>query len=178
MGYIYLQPPRNYLNFLKENKDDLISYVGNHKSRVSFLTDEFILEKLQQLKQSTKIYNHALYDGELDHEYQNDLDQDGYLIGIELSLHQERFLTLIQQDAFRCYSLIWNESPMNLYTFEEENLVFNSRNILYPLHWNCDSYLIVYTDPQDQVGYIRGLLTSNTELYPPSYLLQPLFYLK
>lgn len=177
MGYIYLQPSRRYLNFLKENKDDLISYVGNHKCKISFLTDEFILEKLQQLKRSTKIYSHALYDGELNQEYQNDLDQDGYLIGIELSLHPERFSTLLQH-AFRCYSLIWNERPMHLYTFEEDDLVFYSRNILYPLHWDRDSYIIVYRDPKNQIGYIRGLLTANEERYPSSYLLQPLFYVK
>lgn len=178
MGFIYLQPPRNYLDFLKENEDDLISYVGNHRCKVSFLTDEFILEKLQQLKRSTKIYSHAFYDGELLHEYENDLDQEEYLIGIELSLHQERFLTLLQQDAFRCYSLTWNETRMHLYTFEEDDAVFYSRNILYPLHWDHDTYIIVYTDPKDRVGYIRGLLTSNEDRYPSSYLLHPLFYVK
>ncbi|TCP69252.1 hypothetical protein [Baia soyae] len=178
MGYIYLQKPHNCLKFLRAREDDLISYEGNGEYQIPFLQDEFVLDKLLTLQQSSKIYSHAYRDGEFLHEYQNDLDSEGYVTGIEISLRKECFLTLLQGNSFRCYSFTWNENPMRLFTFEEESIVFNSRNILYPLHWDYDSFLIVDIDPVSKIGHIRGLLTSNEERYPSLYLLQPLFFLK
>ncbi|MDQ0415997.1 hypothetical protein J2Z48_000155 [Croceifilum oryzae] len=178
MGYIYLQQPRNCLEFIQTREDDLISSIGTRGYQIPLLRDEFVLDKLLKLKQSSKIYTHAHRDGEFHYEYQNDLDSEGYLTGIEISLHKECFLALLQQNSFRCYSFSWNHKQMRLFTFEDENVVFNSLNILYPLHWDHDSFLIVDIDPVSKIGRIRGLLTSNEDRYPTPYLLQPLFFIK
>ncbi|SDY12049.1 hypothetical protein [Thermoactinomyces sp. DSM 45892] len=179
MGYIYLQKPHNYLKLRREREGDLISYAENLEyHQIPFVQDESVLDKLLHLKQSPKIYSHAYRDGEFFHEYQSDLDSEGYVTGIEISLRKESFLTLLQKNSFRCYSFSWDDNSMRLFTLEEEDIVFNSQNILYPLHWNRDSFLIIDIDPISRMGRIRGLLTSNEDRYPSLYLLQPLFFLK
>ncbi|MBF8982257.1 hypothetical protein IZY60_01765 [Lutibacter sp. B2] len=165
MGYIYLQKPKKYKYVQSENME--IPILGN---------DLNILERINHLKISKISYANALNKGELGEEFQNDMDEKEYLIGVELTLTKEDFMNNIKEKNYKVYNINWKNKEFTLVTLDKEEEVFSEANILYPANKNKDVFYIVNKGDYG-IGYIKGLLSSRADLYQLEYLSQPDFVL-
>jgi hypothetical protein len=60
------------------------------------------------MKISERTYKEVSIDAEeFGEEYQNDLDKNGYMKGIELNLSKHKFLTLIHDNSVQILSISW-----------------------------------------------------------------------
>lgn len=177
MGYIYLQKPTGKLEvYLQPRENGLKAYMDLPTIQIPVLADWEIGKKLEQMTCSPDTYSHALGEN-LDQEYCNDLDDHGYICGVELTLRKEYFLDLIEQGAFTLFTTEWLGKSFRVVTLDRHEEVFAPTNLLYPCTHDLDVWLIVNRKEEYQIGLIKGLITSRDDLYPPDYLASPLFYL-
>ncbi len=179
MGYIYLQPPSEQTTDKYHKKqNDLLTYIADpHLLRIEPLRTVGVVSYLEKMRQSDITYAKALDIGEIDAEYENDMDEHGYLIGIELDLSKDRLLRIIHDDVFRYYKLLWHSKLLQMYTFDEARAVFDHQNVIYPLTDEHDSFVIVQVDEKYRTGMIKAFLTANQDLYPHDYMVRPDFIL-
>lgn len=133
-------------------------------------------QNLSQMRLATKTYREAV-DNTFHCEYWNDLDSEGYMIGIELYLTEELLLPLIAHQAFKLYDIRWRSRDFRVLTLEAYHDVLNKNNIIYPLTTEKDAFVIVAIDPLSKVGKIMALISARDDLYPIDYLQKPLFML-
>lgn len=175
MGYIYVRTLLMCFNEnSKSNGDQLIDGISlnipcENSSNIAYLLNKLIL--------SNKTYSQALEDLDIDQEYCNDLDENGYLIAIELNLNEADFNRLIKTNSFRVYEKVWENKDFYLVTFDSEDEVFSEGNIIYPLTKDNDAFVIVKIIGKYNIGLIKGLITSRNDIYPIEYLKEPQFML-
>ena len=133
-------------------------------------------QSLSQMRLATKTYKDAV-DNAFHCEYWNDLDGEGYMIGIELYLTEEMLLPLVAHQAFKLYDIRWRNRDFRVLTLDAYLDVLNKNNIIYPLTSEKDAYIIISIDPVSQVGKIMALISARDDLYPIEYLQKPLFSL-
>ncbi|MCY6371593.1 hypothetical protein [Clostridium ganghwense] len=140
MGYITLMPSRHFGNY----KSNLNQYYKDIDLEIPILKGNHLSKKLENMKLMNKTYKRALYgaDADIDSEYGNDIDNDGYITGIELTLKKNKFIQLIRSKAFRIYEISLNEKNFHLITFDLPDITFNSKNVIYPLTEKNDSYYV------------------------------------
>lgn len=133
-------------------------------------------QSLSKMRLATKTYREAV-DKAFNCEYWNDLDSEGYMMGIELYLREDIFLTLIAHQAFKLYDIRWRNNDYRVLTLDSYLDVFNKNNIIYPLSIEKDAFVIVAIDPATKVAKIMALISARDDLYPIDYLRNPLFIL-
>lgn len=171
MGYIYLIP------HTKDNEDlkNIDKYVNMDLIQIPFFNNADIREKFQKLQLMDKTYVDALAGDEFSEEYCND-KRDDYFIGIELTLYKEKFINLIKEQAYRIYKFLWFDyKPFHLICLDKLENIFTTANILYPMNVNRDVYVVCHIN--EEICYIKGIISARDDLYPLNYLLKPEFYL-
>lgn len=176
MGYIYLQPPSgNVSEYQDGNK--IANYFKLSEMRIPFVTESGINTRLDKMEMARKTYSEALDEGEVDEEYYNDKDENGYVKGIELNLSKEVFINSIKQEVYKGYFINWGLKDFILVTLDLHENVFNFNNIIYPLSKNNDVFLIVKVEKKYRTALIKALISARDNLYPVDYLLYPNFVL-
>jgi len=175
MGYIYLMPNETTAEYTLEKSDIGLYYDINSLSipRIKWLS---LGQSLNQMRLATKTYREAV-DKAFHCEYWNDLDSEGYMLGIELYLTEERLLPLVAHQAFKLYDIRWRNRDFRVLTLDAHHDVLNKNNIIYPLSTEKDAFVIVAIDPLSKVGKIMALISARDDLYPITYLQKPLFML-
>ena len=175
MGYIYLMPSETTSEYTLEKSDIGLYYDVNSLSipRIKWLG---MGHSLSQMRLATKTYREAV-DNAFHCEYWNDLDGEGYMIGIELYLTEETLLPLVAHQAFKLYDIRWRNRDFRVLTLDAYLDVLNKDNIIYPLTSEKDAYVIIAIDPVSQVGKIMALISARDDLYPIDYLQKPVFSL-
>ena len=175
MGYIYLMPNETTAEYTLEKSDIGLYYDINSLSipRIKWLS---MGHSLSQMRLATKTYREAV-DNAFHCEYWNDLDSDGYMIGIELYLTEELLLPLVAHQAFKLYDVRWRNRDFRVLTLDAYHDVLNKNNIIYPLTSEKDAFVIISIDPLSQVGKIMALISARDDLYPIEYIQKPLFML-
>ena len=175
MGYIYLMPNETTAEYTLEKSDIGLYYDVNSLSipRIKWLG---MGHNLSQMRLATKTYREAV-DKAFHCEYWNDLDSEGYMMGIELYLTEEMLLPLVAHQAFKLYDIHWRNRDFRVLTLDAYLDVLNKDNIIYPLSSEKDAYVIIAIDPVSQVGRIMALISARDDLYPIDYLQKPLFSL-
>lgn len=133
-------------------------------------------QSLSQMRLATKTYREAV-DKAFHCEYWNDLDSEGYMMGIELYLTEEVFLPLVAHQAFKLYDIRWRNRDFRMLTLDAYLDVLNKNNVIYPLTVEKDAFVIVAIDPISKIGKIMALISARDDLYPIDYLRNPLFML-
>jgi len=175
MGYIYLMPNETTAEYTLEKSDIGLYYDIKSLSipRIKWLG---MGHSLSQMRLATKTYREAV-DNAFHCEYWNDLDGEGYMMGIELYLTEEMLLPLVAHQAFKLYDIRWRNRDFRVLTLDAYLDVLNKNNIIYPLTSEKDVYIIISIDPVSQVGKIMALISARDDLYPIDYLQKPLFSL-
>jgi hypothetical protein len=175
MGYIYLMPNETIAEYTLEKSDIGLYYDVNSLSipRIKWLG---MGQSLNKMRLATKTYREAV-DNAFHCEYWNDLDNEGYMIGIELYLTEEIFLPLVAHQAFKLYDTHWRKRDFRVLTLDAYHDVLNKNNIIYPLTAEKDAFVIVAIDPLSKVGKIMALISARDDIYPIEYLQKPLFML-
>ena len=175
MGYIYLMPNESTDEYTLDKSDIGLFYDVNSLSipRIKWLG---MGQSLSQMRLSTKTYREAV-DNAFHCEYWNDLDGEGYMIGIELYLTEERLLPLVAHQAFKLYDVRWRNRDFRVLTLDAYHDVLNKNNVIYPLSPEKDAFVIVAIDSLSKVGKIMALISARDDLYPLDYLQKPLFML-
>ncbi|WP_242877688.1 hypothetical protein [Desulfosporosinus sp. BG] len=175
MGYIYLMPNETTAEYTLEKSDIGLYYDVKSLSipRIKWLS---LGQCLSQMRLATKTYREAV-DNAFRCEYWNDLDSEGYMMGIELYLTEERFLPLVAHQAFKLYDIRWRNQDFRVVTLDSYHDVINKNNVIFPLSSEKDAFVIVAIDPLSKVGKIMALISARDDLYPIDYLQKPLFML-
>lgn len=175
MGYIYLMPNEMTEEYALDKSEIGLFYDVNSLSipRIKWLG---MGQLLNQMRLSTKTYREAI-DKTFHCEYWNDLDNEGYMMGIELYLTEELLLTLVAHQAFKLYDIRWRNNYFRVLTLDAYLDVFNKENIIYPLTPEKDAFVILAIDPDSKIGKVMALISDRDNLYPPDYLRKPLFML-
>lgn len=181
MGYIYLQ---------KHSKDSLDNYDKSRliaSSQPIEVIDNIYL-KLNKLNWPDKKYLDALMDGDFIEEFQNDLDQNSYLKGIELSLTKESLEKIVE--SFKLATFEFNNKQYYYLAFYPEKEVLKKDNYVYPLSKSEDAFVILSQSNdrhhqlelnQDgsskkslspQIAYIRAIIFNDQSPYDVDYLKQ------
>ncbi|CAM4421977.1 hypothetical protein L1N85_26360 [Paenibacillus alkaliterrae] len=79
----------------------------------------------------------ADYEEDYDTEYGNDMDESGYLTGIELTLYHDRFIDLVKNQAFKVIRTEWRNREFHVIIFDHTENVFKSENVIYKLTDEC-----------------------------------------
>jgi hypothetical protein len=183
MGYIHLMPISNHINIYNLYKEDfnnneLIKYLDIKSIKIPMCSNFCFTDILNQMRISEKTYKEASIDAEeFGEEYQNDLDENGYMEGIELNLSKHSFVALIQDGAFQIVKHKWLSKDFIILTLDKLGNVFDTNNIVYPFSDKKDAFAIVHIEEQYQTGLIKGIISSREDLYPISYLCKPEFIL-
>lgn len=192
MGYIYLMPPVHESALADSGlNNDILTAVPADRLRIEHVTEPAaeLAERLDRMTAAKLSYFDDFGIG-YDTEYGNDVDENGYVTGIELSLTPERLIEQINGGAFRVISLNWKKRAFNLLTLDFSHNVFDERNVLYRMNDQDDVFAIValpertFLDESGQeqtlqipIAEIRGLLSAREDLYPLDFWLKPDFLL-
>lgn len=175
MGYIYLMPNDTNTEYTLEKSDIGLYYDVNSLS-IPRIKWHNMGQSLSQMRLATKTYREAVNNA-FHCEYWNDLDDKGYMLGIELYLTEEVLLPLVAHQAFKLYDIRWRNRDFRVLTLDAYHDVLNKNNIIYPLTPEKDAFVIVAIDPLSQVGKIMALISARDDIYPIDYLKKPLFML-
>ena len=175
MGYIYLKPP--FKNLLINCESNISEFYKEIIPTIIYEKDENIATLLNCLAISNKTYSEALNNGDIDQEYQNDRDENGYITGVELDMSESKFVNLIKSNAYRIYSTNWRDKDFHMVTFNTREVVFGLDNIIYPLTKDNDSFIVVKIERKYNIGLIEALMTYRYDIYPIDYLKKPQFFL-
>ncbi|AET69444.1 hypothetical protein Desor_4000 [Desulfosporosinus orientis DSM 765] len=175
MGYIYLMPNEAADECTLDKSDIGLYYDLNSLSipRIKWLS---MGQNLNQMPLATRTYREAV-DKAFYCEYWNDLDNEGYMMGVELYLPEESFVTLVAHQAFKLYDIRWRNCDFRVLTLEAYHDVFNKRNVIYPLTKEKDAFVILGIDPVTKIAKVMALISARDDIYPIDYMRKPLFIL-
>lgn len=176
MGYIYLMPPKRIYS---NDVNHLGKYVEQENVEIPIIWNNEISNKIDSLKLMSKTYRNAVYKYfDINMDYCNDLDNEGYIIGVELDLRKKKFIELIVNKAFSIIRGNWKNKEVCVLTLDMIDKVFSADNIIYPLNKKRDTFVIVYIEPRYKIGLIKALITYRNDIYPIDYLKVPEFILR
>jgi len=134
MGYIYLQ------QFSKHHKDNYdISRLIASNQPIEVIDNVYL--KLNKLNWPDKKYIDAIMDGDFIEEFQNDLDDNAYIKGIELQLTKDRLDKIIEN--YKIATFEFNNSQYYYIAFAEEEEVYNPQNYVYAFSEKEDAFVII-----------------------------------
>ena len=134
MGYIYLQ---KFSQHSEDNYDQ--SRLIASSQPIEVINNIYL--KLNKLNWPDKIYIDELMDGDFIEEFQNDLDENAYMKGIELHLTEERLQNIIEN--FKIATFEFNGSQYYYLGFDKEEKVFDPQNYVYAFSKKEDALVIV-----------------------------------
>lgn len=175
MGYIYLMPPITTSDYSLE-ESDIGYYYDLDSLSIPRLKGVGFGQKLSQLRVSTKTYSEAV-DKTFFCEYWNDLNEEGYMVGIELYLNEDQLLPLVANQAFMIYDTRWGNRDFRVVTLDAHLEVIRKSNVIYPLTPAKDAFVVLAIDPKSKVASVKALISSRDDLYPLDYLRKPHFML-
>lgn len=179
MGYIYLQ------NF-RQHKDDNYDKSRLIASSQPIEVIDNIYLKLNKLNWPDKKYIDALMDGDFIEEFQNDLDQNAYIKGIELELSQERLESIIENHKLATFE--FNGSQFYYISFASDEVVFDPENYIYAFSDKEDAFVIISRSDQrryqitlgenkesekslsPKIAFVRALIFKDGAPYDIDYL--------
>lgn len=179
MGYIYLQQFKQHKDI---NFDESRLIASNQPIEV---IDNIYL-KLNKLNWPDKKYIDALMDGDFIEEFQNDLDPNAYIKGIELELNQQRLKNIVENHKLATFE--FNDSQFYYIAFAADEKVFDPENYVYSFSDKGDAFVIVsrsedrryqITLGEDKehekslspkIAYIRALIFKDDSPYDIDYL--------
>lgn len=190
MGYIYLKPPRDEIGEYQLSKNEIANYVDIKQIRIPYVTDEKLASHLDQLPIAKHTFKDD-YEKGYDTEYGNDMNEHGYLTGIELTLSLKGFIELVESQAFKVYKTEWRNREYNVITFDHLENVFSPENVIYKMTEDEDVFVIVKLEKPEKLGYLytndddqkrpialfKALISARDDIYPLEYLLKQEFYL-
>lgn len=192
MGYIYLMPPAPH-PIIDTLPNDILELVPEEKLHISHISapDEDPAPKLDRMRIAELTYSEDFGKG-YDTFYGNDMNKNGYIIGIELDLTSQRLAELLNAQAFQVIDTHWRGRNYRLLTLDTPEKVFDERNTLYRMSDLEDAFVIVKfektqivmneqnvvldTDDLPLIEF-RGFLSSRDDLYPLDFLLKSDFRL-
>ncbi|QCT01592.1 hypothetical protein E6C60_0871 [Paenibacillus algicola] len=191
MGYITLKPPAMKESELSGSSDnELFQHVNPDEITIPYIADANVSTYLDQLVIAPQTFKEANEQG-CDIEFGIDMDRDGYITGIELTLLPSKFIALIQSQAFKIYGTIWRDREFHLVTLDHAEHVFKPENVVYKMTDKEDAFVIVehvepenlgyhYPDPAHRgtVALFKGLISARDDIYPLEYMREPDFWLK
>jgi len=179
MGYIYLQ---QFSKHYKKNFDKSKLIASNQPIEV---LDNIYL-KLNKLNWPNKKYVDAIMDGDFIEEFQNDLDDNSYIKGIELQLTGDRLENIIEN--YKIATFEFNDSQYYYIAFAEEEEIFNLQNYVYNFSKKEDAFVIVSRSEErryqitlgknkeskkslsPKIAFIRALIFKENSPYDVDYL--------
>ncbi|MFW5687100.1 MAG: hypothetical protein ACOCXL_02810 [Halanaerobium sp.] len=179
MGYIYLQ---QFSKHYEKNYDKSRLIASNQPIEV---VDNVYL-KLNKLNWPDKKYIDAIMDGDFIEEFQNDLDDNAYIKGIELQLTESRLESLIEN--YKIATFEFNDSQYYYIAFAEDEAVFNSKNYVYAFNKKEDAFVIISRSEErryqitlndnqkskkslsPKIAFIRALIFKEDSPYDVDYL--------
>jgi len=175
MGYIYLMPNETNADYTLDKSDIGLFYDINVLSipRIKWLG---LGRSLNQMRLAAKTYGESVNKA-FQCEYWNDLDNEGYMIGIELGLTEDQLLPLVAHQAFKLYDTRWRNQDFRVVTLAAHLDVINRNNVIYPLSAEKDAFVVLDVDPSSKFCRVMALISARDDIYPPDYLQQPLFML-
>jgi hypothetical protein len=191
MGYIKLTPPRKQFDEYEWSNNEITQHVPPDRIIIPNVTDEVVSSFLDHMTIAAHTFKDD-YEKGYDTEYGNDMDNEGYITGIELTLYHDRFIDLVKNQAFKVIRTEWRNREFHLVTLDYMDEVFKPENVIYKLTDEEDAFVIVqlvkpeklgyqYTDEADQkrpVALFKGLISARDDIYPLVYLLKPQFFLR
>jgi uncharacterized protein YuzE len=191
MGYIYLKPPKEGFDANKKNKNEIIKHVDSYQLIIPYVTDTKIASYLDQMPVAANTFK-SYHEKSYDTEYGNDMDEHGYITGIELTLYQERFIDLVKSQAFKVIKTEWRDREFHVVTFDHSENVFKSENVICKLTDQEDAFVILqlgdpkslgyhYTNDNNQrrpIALFKALISARDDIYPLEYLLRAEFFLQ
>ncbi|WP_088225922.1 hypothetical protein [Desulfosporosinus sp. FKB] len=175
MGYIYLMPNDTTVEYTLE-ESDIGLYYDIESLSIPRIKWPGMGQLLNQMRLSVKTYREAV-NNVFHCEYWNDLDSEGYMMGIELYLTEDILLPLVAHQAFKLYDVRWRNQDFRVLTLDAYLDVLNKDNVIYPLTAEKDAFVILSLDPLSNVARVMALISARDDLYPVDYLRQPLFIL-
>ncbi|MGC7873740.1 hypothetical protein ACPUYX_19790 [Desulfosporosinus sp. SYSU MS00001] len=175
MGYIYLMPNDTTVEYTLE-ESDIGLYYDIKSLSIPRIKWPGMGQLLNQMRLSVKTYREAV-NNVFHCEYWNDLDSEGYMMGIELYLTEDILLPLVAHQAFKLYDVRWRNQDFKVLTLDAYLDVLNKDNVIYPLTAEKDAFVILSIDPLSNVARVMALISGRDDLYPVDYLRQPLFIL-
>ncbi|KLU65604.1 MULTISPECIES: hypothetical protein [Desulfosporosinus] len=175
MGYIYLMPNDTTVEYTLE-ESDIGLYYDLKSLSIPRIKWPGMGQLLNQMRLSVKTYREAV-NNVFHCEYWNDLDGEGYMMGIELYLTEDILLPLVAHQAFKLYDVRWRNQDFRVLTLDAYLDVLNKDNVIYPLTADKDVFVILSIDPLSNVARVMALISGRDDLYPVDYLRQPLFIL-
>ncbi|NTZ16340.1 hypothetical protein EXW96_16040 [Paenibacillus sp. JMULE4] len=191
MGYIYLKPPEDdEFDDYERSRNEISKYIDPDQINIPYVVDAQVASNLDQMVVAANTFK-VDYEKGYDTEYGNDMDEEGHIIGIELTLKHETFIELVKNQAFKVIRIEWRNREYHLVTFDYSENVFKPENVIYKLTDNEDAFVIVqlvkpeklgyqYTDEIDQkrpIALFKALISARDDIYPLEYLLKPQFLL-
>lgn len=191
MGYIYLKPPKDdEFNDYERNKNEITKYVNTKEITIPYLINAKLSFYLDQMTIAANTFKDD-YEIGYDTEYGNDMDDDGYITGIELNLGLESFIDLVKNQAFKVIGTDWMNRKVHLITFDYAENVFKTENVIYKLTGEEDAFIIVQLEEPEKLGYhytdkakirpialFKALISARDDIYPLEYMMQPAFHLE
>ncbi|ADQ14610.1 hypothetical protein [Halanaerobium hydrogeniformans] len=174
MGYIYLKESYsgNYEQFkLKEtiSQQNIDNTINN------------IYLQLNRLNWPKKTYRKALNDGDFIEEFQNDLDENGYMKGIELKLTSKKLKEIV--DNLEISTFEFANSQFYYIPLARKDEIFSDKNFIYPFSKAEDAYVILSISKQSRyeinkdggktnvyaVAYIKAIMFTDKSPYDINY---------
>jgi hypothetical protein len=192
MGYISLKPIlENQFDEYEWSKNEITQHVHPDEITIPYVTDEIVSPFLDRMAVAAHTFEEDYEEG-YDTEYGNDMDDEGYITGIELTLYDDRFIDLVKNQVFKVIRTEWKNKEFHLITFDYLDEVFKPENVIYKLTDEEDAFVIVqlvkpeklgyqYTDENDQkrpVALFKALISARNDIYPLEYLLKPEFFIR
>ncbi|NMO94953.1 hypothetical protein [Paenibacillus lemnae] len=143
MGYITLMPRAKDELDIDDNRDnEILQHVTSDKITISYVADTALSAYLDQMVIAPQTFKEANENG-CDTEFGIDMDRDGYITGIELTLPPARFIELIQSQAYKIYQTTWRDREFHLVTLDHAEHVFKPENVIYKMTGKEDAFVIV-----------------------------------
>ncbi|UQZ34873.1 hypothetical protein C2I18_15835 [Paenibacillus sp. PK3_47] len=191
MGYIYLTPPKfEYNDEAHAVRNEIFHYVSADNLRIPLVTDIDPAPALNQMKLAANTFR-SDYGYGYDTEFGNDMDAQGYLKGVELTLPGKRFVDLVDKQAFKIIQTSWKGRMFHLLTLDHLANVLHPGNVLYRMSDAEDAFVIVqlssaenagYADPDNKaprtpIALFKGVLSAREDIYSLDYLMKPDFFM-
>lgn len=180
MGYIYLQ---KFSQHSEDNYDQ--SRLIASSQPIEVINNIYL--KLNKLNWPDKIYIDALMDGDFIEEFQNDLDDNAYIKGIELELNKKRLENIIEN--YKLATFEFDNSQFYYIAFVKDTAVFNPQNYVYAFSDKEDAFVIINRSNQrryqitlgekDQknkkslspkIGFVQAIIFKENSPYDIDYL--------
>lgn len=185
MSFIHLMSPTQYI--IDEKYISISNYLQLDEAEIDIpLIEGYDLNGiLNSMKLNRKTYKKAKRGlGGIGDEFENYVDESGYLRWIEIIIEREKLIELFKERVFRIYRTSWNSRNYYLLTLDSFESVFDHTNVIYPLTNKLDPFIIVKVKKyrfgffrRFKIGYIKGLITTKNDIYPIDYLTKTQFVL-